>query len=235
MRIHQMICALVLLALPLRVQAQEVELAEEMTPSQTSGDAFGSDKAASPMMFRTLLQVRQQQTAFATGNAQERAMTQALDGWQLQRMFVRLAARPTSWLEAKVLTDFAEPWNGNPMHVVKLAYADIDLHERVHVRVGLQKLPMSLLELLPIVVDLRPGCPPIVDQLALGACTSNAIAGAIGYLEIRDKVLDAQKACQGDVKQLCPGVKPGEGRIVNCLKQHQAELSRNCREKLGAQ
>ena len=151
MRIHLMICAVVLLALPLQAYAQEVELAEEMTPSQTSGDAFGSDKAASPMMFRTLLQVRQQQTVGATGNAQERAMTQALDGWQLQRMFVRFAARPTPWLEAKVLTDFAEPWNGNPMHVVKLAYADIDLHERVHLRVGLQKLPMSLLELLPIV------------------------------------------------------------------------------------
>lgn len=54
-------------------------------------------------------------------------------------------------------------------------------------------------------------------------------------IDIRDKLQDAQQACQGDVKKLCSGVKPGEGRIVNCLKQHQAELSPICREKLGAQ
>jgi hypothetical protein len=66
------------------------------------------------------------------------------------------------------------------------------------------------------------------EESVSGACKDH-------LMEIRDKVLDAQKACQGDVKQLCPGVKPGEGRIVNCLKQHRAELSRNCREKLGAQ
>jgi len=35
-------------------------------------------------------------------------------------------------------------------------------------------------------VDLRPLCPPIVDQGSLGSCTANALAGALGFLEIKD-------------------------------------------------
>lgn len=38
---------------------------------------------------------------------------------------------------------------------------------------------------LPNKVDLRPGCPPIVDQGSLGSCTANAWAGALGYEQLR--------------------------------------------------
>ncbi len=34
---------------------------------------------------------------------------------------------------------------------------------------------------MPSRVDLRPFCPPIVDQGRLGSCTANAAAGLIGY------------------------------------------------------
>jgi C1A family cysteine protease len=37
---------------------------------------------------------------------------------------------------------------------------------------------------LPAVVDLRPKCPPVVDQGELGSCTANAIAGALGFLHM---------------------------------------------------
>jgi C1A family cysteine protease len=40
----------------------------------------------------------------------------------------------------------------------------------------------------PDKIDLRSTCPPIVDQLALGSCTSNAFVGTLGYLMIKDKV-----------------------------------------------
>ncbi len=39
--------------------------------------------------------------------------------------------------------------------------------------------------ILPSTVDLRPSCPPVYDQLSLGSCTSNAIAGAIEYDQIK--------------------------------------------------
>jgi len=43
---------------------------------------------------------------------------------------------------------------------------------------------------------------------------------------------DAQAACAGDVQKLCAGVPAGGGRIVACLKQHQAELSSGCRQAI---
>src|SRR5512140_1650264 len=39
---------------------------------------------------------------------------------------------------------------------------------------------------LPSSVDLRPLCPPIEDQGALGSCTGNAIVGALEFLELKD-------------------------------------------------
>lgn len=41
---------------------------------------------------------------------------------------------------------------------------------------------------LPPSVDLRAGCSPVEDQGRLGSCTGNAIAGAVEFLERRDRV-----------------------------------------------
>ena len=37
-----------------------------------------------------------------------------------------------------------------------------------------------------------------------------------------------RKACAEDVKKLCADVKVGEGRVVQCLKQHAQELTPGC-------
>ena len=42
-----------------------------------------------------------------------------------------------------------------------------------------------------------------------------------------------QRACRPDVKKYCQGVKPGEGRIIACLKENSAKLSPACAERLG--
>ena len=41
---------------------------------------------------------------------------------------------------------------------------------------------------LPSKVDLRPLCSKVEDQGQLGSCTANALAGAIEFLERKDKV-----------------------------------------------
>jgi hypothetical protein len=41
-----------------------------------------------------------------------------------------------------------------------------------------------------------------------------------------------REACGEDIKKLCQNVKPGEGRIVQCLEQHQSEVSQTCNELL---
>ena len=38
--------------------------------------------------------------------------------------------------------------------------------------------------------------------------------------------------CRADVEKLCPGVKPGGGRIIQCLKAHKDEVSDACKADL---
>ena len=40
---------------------------------------------------------------------------------------------------------------------------------------------------LPSMVDIRSGMPPVVNQGNLGSCTANALAGALGYLELKEQ------------------------------------------------
>ena len=36
--------------------------------------------------------------------------------------------------------------------------------------------------------------------------------------------------CKADAEKFCKDVKPGEGRIMKCLKEHDAELSETCKK-----
>ena len=47
------------------------------------------------------------------------------------------------------------------------------------------------------------------------------------------KAKEVKEACKDDALRLCEGVKRGGGRIAQCLKQHEDELSAECREKMG--
>jgi len=42
----------------------------------------------------------------------------------------------------------------------------------------------------------------------------------------------AGKPCAGDIKTLCPGVQPGEGRIKACIKSHLTDLSPTCQDRV---
>jgi len=44
----------------------------------------------------------------------------------------------------------------------------------------------------------------------------------------------AMKYCKADFERLCPGVQPGGGRIVGCLKAHKEEVSIGCGKALQA-
>jgi C1A family cysteine protease len=50
--------------------------------------------------------------------------------------------------------------------------------------------PPELLPTLPPSVDLRPECPAVYDQGQLGSCTANAIAGAIEFDQMKEKLAD---------------------------------------------
>jgi hypothetical protein len=42
----------------------------------------------------------------------------------------------------------------------------------------------------------------------------------------------AMKACAGDVKSLCAGTQPGDGRVKACIKSHFSDVSAPCQAVL---
>jgi len=48
-----------------------------------------------------------------------------------------------------------------------------------------------------------------------------------------DHGINVVRECAGDVKQLCDGVLPGEGRIKACMAKHLADLSQGCLKALA--
>ena len=40
--------------------------------------------------------------------------------------------------------------------------------------------------------------------------------------------------CKADVARLCPGISPGGGKLVGCLKQHENEVTVGCAKALKA-
>ena len=43
----------------------------------------------------------------------------------------------------------------------------------------------------------------------------------------------AGKPCASDIKTMCAGIQPGEGRIKACIKSHMAEVSDPCRDAMS--
>jgi hypothetical protein len=79
--------------------------------------------------------------------------------------------------------------------------------------------------------NLQPGR---VDHRAVFQCLESQqdklSAGCKSELEERKARMEAEKeACKPDVEKFCAGVEAGGGRIMQCLKQHQSELSEACK------
>lgn len=48
----------------------------------------------------------------------------------------------------------------------------------------------------------------------------------------KEQIRNFREACKDDVSKLCQGTQPGGGRIIQCMKQHEAELSPACKEQM---
>jgi hypothetical protein len=43
---------------------------------------------------------------------------------------------------------------------------------------------------------------------------------------------EVDKPCVADANKLCKDVQPGEGRVAQCMKEHEKELSPACKENI---
>lgn len=59
------------------------------------------------------------------------------------------------------------------------------------------------------------------SELSLG-CKANRT-------ELKKKVTEMRQNCKDDVDKFCKDINPGGGRIINCLKTHEAELNPACK------
>jgi len=61
-----------------------------------------------------------------------------------------------------------------------------------------------------------------------------ALAGTVASTAIAAESASVHGACKADLEKLCKGVEPGGGRLAQCMKQHEAELSEACKTQRTA-
>jgi hypothetical protein len=71
--------------------------------------------------------------------------------------------------------------------------------------------------------------PPAFRSLAVAALLLSALMPALAAREGNAMM----QACRADFGKFCKSVQPGGGRIVECLKQHEAELAPACKQTLA--
>jgi hypothetical protein len=100
--------------------------------------------------------------------------------------------------------------------VSSIAQAD-DLHRRGPCKADIEKFCK----------DVKPGqgriarCIKAHENELSPACRDKIEAD-------REKTQEFVKACKPDTAKFCKDIKPGHGRIIRCLKSHEAELSPQC-------
>ena len=60
---------------------------------------------------------------------------------------------------------------------------------------------------------------------------------ALGFVAVSGTLAPAAEGlayCKEDAARLCPGMEPGGGRILGCLKEHKMEVSVGCAKALQA-
>lgn len=59
------------------------------------------------------------------------------------------------------------------------------------------------------------------------------LAGTANAQEIsRQQMREVRSACEDDVRNLCAGIQPGGGRLLQCLQQNGSGVSAACTAKL---
>ena len=64
---------------------------------------------------------------------------------------------------------------------------------------------------------------------AIGSTLSADCPGTVGALEGSEGYT---LACVEDVKRVCQAIEPGDGRILQCLQEHEQDLSEGCYQSL---
>ena len=82
-----------------------------------------------------------------------------------------------------------------------------------------------------ILPGLAKPCLNLIGESKMAGMRSGPIILTALLLSV--SVAEAQqKPCASDIKALCAGIQPGEGRIKACIKSHWNDLSPTCQDRL---
>ncbi|MBI5451258.1 MAG: hypothetical protein HY940_07865 [Gammaproteobacteria bacterium] len=79
--------------------------------------------------------------------------------------------------------------------------------------------------------DVKPGGGRIIQCLKKHDAELSEACKARGK-QAREHAKETHQACKDDVQKLCKDVQPGEGRIISCLKEHDADVSQACKKSM---
>ncbi len=60
-----------------------------------------------------------------------------------------------------------------------------------------------------------------------------AVLVAVGVIAAAERTSSAKGPCADDIQKYCKDVKSGKGKIGQCLKEHEADLSPACKERVA--
>jgi Cysteine rich repeat len=76
--------------------------------------------------------------------------------------------------------------------------------------------------------------PRLARVLVLPALLAAGVAVAQDASSPPPGAMQVRKACAADIQRLCPDAQPGHGGLRMCLRDHQNDLSDDCRSALAA-
>lgn len=93
--------------------------------------------------------------------------------------------------------------------------------------------PAALQCLLQNTAKLSPTCRDAVAATQRPATAPAASPPPPPAAPSREEVVMMRDNCGADYQKFCPGVPFGGGRIINCLNQHEGQLSATCKSALA--
>ena len=67
-------------------------------------------------------------------------------------------------------------------------------------------------------------------------CAAHVKQAQQNVQKMKGKMKEAKQkfveACRADIVKSCPGIEPGDGRIIQCLRAHQDAISPECKQEL---
>jgi hypothetical protein len=71
-------------------------------------------------------------------------------------------------------------------------------------------------------------CMMAYEHKLSDTCKAGIVEAAMSVETGKAAISYAVSACEADADKLCLNVKPGEGKIIACLKKNQAKVSKAC-------